>query len=822
MRSKTLAVVRGRRRRRRLGRSKVLTTFLALLLLAMFSVGASALDQYTYYSLDLPDPSSLNPYDLQQATQILDRNGKLLYLIHGSEIRTVISLDRMAPVLRQATVDLEDKNFYEHHGVDYQRLAVAAYQNLTRQEINQGASTITQQLVKRKYLTAEQSVERKIREALLATELENRYSKDQILEAYLNTIFYGHQAYGIEAASEIYFGKHAGELNLNEASLLAGLPEQPSYLDPLTEDGMARVRDRQKLVLRAMQNQGDITQAQVDEVVANAPTLHYQPQDQVYFAPHFVQYVRTYLEARYGRELVDGGGLKVTTSLDLDLQTKAEDIVRKQVARFGRSGVNNGALEAINPNTGEILAYVGSADYNNDGIDGKYDNISNPGGVGRQPGSSFKPYVYLTAFANGMTPSTTIEDTQGSIGGTVFHDFDNRSEGNITLRRALVESRNIPAIKLLQQLGYGRVFQTASALGIGSNPELVPTTLKPELGTAIGSSEVHMLEHTAAYGVFATEGIYRPPAPVLKITDANGAQVFTLKDTGKRVAGAQATYVLDDVLLGYAKQWSLSLPGPAAGKSGTTDDGADLWYMGYTPDLVVGTWMAHTGKGVGLYPLPGLFGVTTAAHMFEDFMRLYYAGKKIPEFAKPALIQGPTPCRATPSSPGARPSVAPAAYFADPSPLPPAPQGSPGGPPRPGHPAPHTRPPSVGRPTSRSRAPSGASGKPERPCRLVGAVPEAQRQLRRAGDAHPGTDGHRGLGAGRPARIRRSDAARSQPFIPRSIPKARQSSPGPPSSRALSPGAGRPGGTRGWRARTRTAAPVPSGSVTALRQWYIP
>ncbi|HEV3232994.1 MAG TPA: transglycosylase domain-containing protein [Candidatus Dormibacteraeota bacterium] len=646
-----LAAVRGRRRRRRLRRGRVFSTFLALVLVGTFSVAAEALDQYQYYTLDLPDPSSLNPYDLQQATQILDRNGKLLYLKHGNEIRTVVPLDRIAPVLRQATIDLEDKNFYQHHGLDYNRLLGAAYNNVFKGGA-QGGSTITQQLVKRKYLTLDQTLDRKVKEALLASEIEQRYSKDQILEAYLNEIFYGHQAYGIDAAAQTYFGKHAADLDLSEATLLAGIPEEPSTLDPLTEAGLKLCRERQKTVLQAMVNQGDITQAQAIQVEQAPIKLNPQVPDQVLVAPHFVAYVLDYLRQRYGSNLVDGGGLKVTTSLDLDLQTKAEDIVRKRVASYGSVGINNGAMEVLNPNTGEILAYVGSSDYNNKAISGSVDNISNVGGSARQPGSSFKPYVYLTAFADGYSPSSIIDDTQGPIAGFTFHDFDNRSTGNITLRKALVESRNIPAIKLLQALGYSRVFQTARTLGI-------TTDLKPELGTAIGSSGLHMLDHVSAYGVFATQGIYRPPAPVIKIQDANGNQIFSLKDTGKRVASQQVTYMLNDVLLGYPKQWSLSFPGPTAGKSGTTEDGADLWYMAYTPDLVVGTWMAHTGNKpdgtpIGRYPLPGQFGVTTASHMAEDFLKIYYTGgHTIPTFQKPSGIQ--TPCPAPP-----RPSPAPA------------------------------------------------------------------------------------------------------------------------------------------------------------------
>jgi penicillin-binding protein 1A len=630
---------------------------LAVMIAGVFSLGVAALDQYNYYSSDLPDPGTLDISQLPQATQILDRNGKLLYVVHGTQIRTVVPLARISSLLRKATIDVEDKNFYTNSGLDYQRLVAAAYNDVTRQA-TQGASTITQQLVKLKYLTSERSLDRKIKEALLAGQLEGRFSKDQILEEYLNSIFYGHQAYGIEAASETYFGKHAAELNLGEASLLAGIPQAPSTYDPLTPEGLALARQRQLEVLQAMLNQGDITRDQeIAAQIANVE-LHPVPPDQVLYAPHFVSYVLQYLRDKYGRELIDNGGLRVTTSLDLNLQLPAEKIVKSEVGHFAGSGVNNGAMEAINPNTGEILTYVGSADYYNKAIDGNVDNISNIGGTPRQPGSSFKPYVYLTAFADGYTPTSTIDDTQGVLGGTMFHDFDNRSEGNITLRRALVESRNIPAIKLFQQLGYQRVFQTAKSLGI-------TTDLKPELGSAIGSSGLHMREHTAGYGVFATGGVYNAPAPVLRIQDSRGNNIFQLKPRGVRVASPQVTYVLNDILSGYAKQWGLNLIGPAAGKSGTTDDGADLWYMGYTPDLVVGAWMAHTGKDpagnpIGRYPLHGLYGVTTASYMFKDFLPVYYAGShKIPTFQRPALIQGGLVCQGPSPAPGTTPSPTP-------------------------------------------------------------------------------------------------------------------------------------------------------------------
>lgn len=657
MRPQQLVVYRARARRRRTGRKQLMTTALSLIMAAVFSVGAVALDQYTYYTSDLPDPGTLDISQLPQSTTILDRNGQVLYVRHNpAQIRTVVALSKIAPVLRKATIDVEDKNFYINTGLDYQRLAAAAYGDLSGRPL-QGASTITQQLVKLKYLTTERSLERKVKEALLSGQLEQRFSKDQILETYLNSIFYGHQAYGIEAASQTYFGKHASELSLNEASLLAGIPQAPSLYDPLTADGLVLARQRQLTVLQAMVNQGDITYTDKIKTQLEPVPLHPVKADQIFYAPHFVHYLISYLTDKYGSELVDNGGLRVTTSLDLGLQQKAEAIVSANVAKFSSGGVNNGALVAMNPTNGEILAYVGSADYYNKAIDGNVDNVSNIGGTARQPGSSFKPYVYLTAFADGYTPSSMIDDTQGKIGGTFFHNFDDHSEGNITLRRALVESRNIPAIKLFQQLGYQRVFQTARTLGI-------TTDLKAELGSAIGSSGVHMLEHAAAYGAFATEGIYHAPSPVLRIQDSNGGNIFLAKDNGVRVASPQVTYVLNDVLAGYQKQWNLNLIGPTSGKSGTTDDGADLWYMGYTPDLVLGSWMAHTGhnpdgSSIGRYPLHQLFGVTTSALMFKDFLPVYYNGRPIPTFQRPAGISGTGTICSTRPAPSASPSPSP-------------------------------------------------------------------------------------------------------------------------------------------------------------------
>ncbi|HEV3231608.1 MAG TPA: transglycosylase domain-containing protein [Candidatus Dormibacteraeota bacterium] len=664
MRQQQLVALALRQRRRRTARRGAALTFLFSLALLTGGGGAVALDRLDYYSADLPDPSNLNPENLSQATRILDRKGRLLYLQQPQgRIRTVVPLAAVSPLLRHATVDIEDRNFYLHQGLDYARLVSAAYSDARGASL-QGGSTITQQLAKLKYFTngqtsvADRTIDRKAKEALLAQEIEARYGKDQILEAYLNEIFYGHDSYGIEAASETYFGVHASDLDLNQASLLAGIPQQPSKFDPLTADGLAAARRRQREVLDAMARQGDILPEQVQTTLDTPLAFRQQTSDQVFLAPHFVVYLLNYLKQKFGATVLDRGGLVVTTSLDLDLQNRAQQIVHDQVARFGFDGINNGAMVALDPTTGQILAYVGSADYNNQAIDGAYDNVDgggDPGYIGRQPGSSFKPYVYLTALQNGWSPGSLVDDRQGKYAGSQFFDFDNGSEGVISVRTALVGSRNIPPIQLFAQLGYDRILQTVRTLGIA-------TPLDDNLGTAIGGSNIRMLEHADAYAAFAAGGVYRPVAPLLKVTDTRGNVLYQFKPTaGTRVASPQATYELNDILLGYPRKWGLNLVGPTAGKSGTTGGGSvnptDNWYMGYTPDLVVGTWMAKTGpcnpgdtvrRQCGLAS-KNVFGVETSEKIFQDFLPVFYNGRQIPTFQRPAgIVNGYVPCHPAP------------------------------------------------------------------------------------------------------------------------------------------------------------------------------
>ena len=611
------------------------------------SGGAEAYDKYQTYTRDLPDPSSLNPKELAQATKIYDRNGTLLYVKHTEGVvRTVVPLSAISPHLVQATIALEDRQFYTHHGIDFTRTIGAALADLTHQRAVQGGSTITQQLVKRMFVGSDTSIERKVREAVLALEIERRYSKSDILTLYLNQIFYGHEAYGIEAAAQTYFSKPAKSLDIAEAAILAAIPNSPSQFDPLNSQTAAAAKSRQTLVLKDMLRDHYISSHEY--AVAVKETLVYKNgsiQRDVK-APWFVDYVLSQLSRQYGADVVQSGGLQVITSLDYGLQQVAEKAVSSNVNRadLKARNVNNGAAEVIDPNTGQVLAMVGSANYYDQGIGGQYNVITD--GQGRQPGSSFKVYVYATALSNGIAPSNLINDTQGKIDGHAFVDWDHRSEGIITIRRALEESRNIPALQLMKQLGYDRVFQTARMMGLTS------ANLTPERGLsqAIGSTEVLPLQHFNAYGVFASGGIYHDPTVILKVQDSAGKILQEWKpNPGVRVLSPQVAYLMSDILKPVGA--ALNIKRPFASKTGTTENWHDSWLVGYNPDVVIGTWMGHTCAGGCAANVNSnlnvVWGVQGAGLIFRDIFNSYEASRPAKDFVVPDGLKKVTVCRAS-------------------------------------------------------------------------------------------------------------------------------------------------------------------------------
>lgn len=631
---RVLTISRIKRRRRGHG-PKILIVAVTLIGLLSLGGGAEAVDKYQTYTRDLPNPSSLNPKELAQATNIYDRNGVLLYVKHtDGVIRTVIPLSAISPHLIDATIALEDRQFYTHQGIDFPRIVAAAIADLTHQGVQQGASTITQQLVKRMYVGSANSLERKVREATLALEIERRFSKNEILTLYLNQIFYGHEAYGIEAAAQTYFAKPAKDLDIAQAAMLAGIPNAPSSFDPYNPATAAQAMNRQDLVLRDMLRDHYISQAEYDKAVKETLTFQDGSIQRDLKAPWFVDYVLRQLSQKYGDAVVAGGGLRVTTTLDYNLQRIAEQAVSNNVNRpdLKARNVNNGAAEVIDPNTGQVLAMVGSANYYDQAIGGQYNVITD--GQGRQPGSSFKIYVYATALANGYAPSTLILDKQGKINGHPFVDWDHRDEGVITIRRALVESRNIPAIELLNQLGYDRVFQTARMMGL-TNSNLTP---ERGLAQAIGATEVVPMQHFNAYGVLASGGIYHDPTVILKVVDSQGQVLQEWKpDAGVRVLPAQVAYMISDILRPVGA--ALNIKRPFASKTGTTENWRDSWLIGYSPDVVVGAWMGHTCAG-GCPAnvnsnLNVVWGVQGAGLIFKDIFNAYEANKPVRDFAVP-------------------------------------------------------------------------------------------------------------------------------------------------------------------------------------------
>ena len=607
---------------------------------------------YTYAG-EMPSLDHLSAQNLPQTTRIYARDGTTLLEERYQQRRTVVPLSQVAWDLRHATISIEDKDFYNHAGV----------YDLIHQRAAQGGSTITQQLVKNYLLgptASSRSLDRKARELVLSVELERQYTKDQILEMYLNTIFYGNQSFGVEAASQTYFGTSARRLDLAEASFLAGLPQRPTYLNPFLAESFAHARARQRDVLDAMVRDSYVSAAAADKAYAVdlrpilAATQKSAAAHRTSLAPHFVDYVWNELEQRYDPGYLLRGGLKIVTTLDPKAQALAQQAVHNGVARFTKSNrVNNGAMLVMNPHTGEVLAMVGSADYSNTDIGGQVNYTVSP----RQPGSSFKPYTYITALMNGWTPASPLDDSNGAhaFPGYPVHDWDSKELGTITLRQSLQQSRNISSVHLFKDVGIQKVFTTARNLGIS-------TPLDPSLPTTLGASELRMIDHLSAYSTFANGGHRVRPLDILEVRDAAGALLESNPpqvDAGDRVLPASATYQLTDILKGAVHQ---SLGFPVAAKSGTTTDFKDAWYIGYTTDLAVASWMGRTVT----QPTPhnesmnGLWGEIGPASSWRQFMKAYYPSKKPADWTRPAEVASLTLCKLTgqPAPPDVSPDLA--------------------------------------------------------------------------------------------------------------------------------------------------------------------
>lgn len=653
-------------------RAFVLSLF-GLVILAILG-GSALLISYYRIARTLPSVDDLRNRTSQfETTRILDRNGNPLYEILDPNAgrRTYVPLDSISPVLIAATIATEDQDFYTHPGFDPWAIIRALWVNYRTEGQGGGASTITQQLARALLLSPEERAQRtylrKAREIILAAEITRRYSKDEILELYLNEIYYGNLAYGIEAAAETYFGKTANQLTLGEASFLAGLPQSPAVYDIYTNRETTLARQQQALVLMFVLSQQDgciaVSNSEapicVDQVAAvNAANeiknRAFTPPNINARYPHWVNFVRSQLETQYDAQTIYRSGFIVYTTIDPALQNEAQRIVSEQVALLADKDAKNGALVAIEPSSGEILAMVGSPDFNNAAISGQVNMATSPT---RQPGSSIKPITYVAAFEKGWTPSTLIWDVPSEFPPSGDPNdprepykpvnYDGRFHGPVTVRTALANSFNIPAVKTLQFVGVYDDPNTPEKDGmIGMAERLGITSLtRPDYGLALtlGGGDVSLIEMTSAFSVFANGGRKVPPVSILKIVDFQGNVIYEYQPPeGEQVIRPEHAFLISSILSdNEARAWmfgrnsALNLPFPAAAKTGTTNDFRDNWTLGYTPDLAVGVWVGNADYA----PMVNTTGLSGAAPIWSQFM----------QYAVPYVTNNnPTPFRIPP------------------------------------------------------------------------------------------------------------------------------------------------------------------------------
>lgn len=633
--------------RRVLNRTVIKNVVLALLALGILG-SILVLAAFAYVSRDLPDPNSLRDQQVSQTTKIYDRTGEhLLYEIHGEQNRTLVKLQQgfcnsTDPKLTtdpngiptyavQATIAAEDHTFCSHGGFSVTGLARAFLFAGSRG----GGSTITQQLVKNAILTDEKTITRKIKELILSIEMEQHYSKDEILQIYFNEIGYGSSYYGIESAAENYFGKQVKDLSIAEAATLAALPQRPTALaaDPKA------LKDRRDWILGQMSDLGFITTDQRDTAMATDTPITQKALSNI-TAPHFVVYVKQLLEDKYGQRDVEEGGLKVITSLDYDKQQAAEQAVTDGVDNNKvRYGLTTAGLVALDPKTAQILAMVGSRDFFDETIDGQVNVTIQP----LQPGSSMKPIIYSLGFAKGYTPNTVLWDvsTKFPIPGQPDYapnDYDLKERGPVTVRYALQNSLNIPAVEMLYLVGVDNAIDYAQSLGYTTFGD------RSNFGLAIvlGGAEVKLLEHTNAYGTFANDGVYHDTVAVLKVEDANGNTLEEWKPSDGRQAVDQnvartITNVLSDNnaradVFGLSSTLQLGNR-PVAAKTGTTNDYKDAWTMGYTPSLVAGVWAGNADH----HAMTKGGGSSAAGPIWNEFMHKALDATPVEQFTPPAL-----------------------------------------------------------------------------------------------------------------------------------------------------------------------------------------
>ena len=596
----------------------------ALLLILIVAGGGCGFISATLSNL--PDVSNVRP---SASSQIYDVHGNLITTVHSTENRLPVPLKDVPKDLQNAFVATEDSRFYSHHGIDPVGILRAVWVNIVHSGVSEGGSTITQQLARNAFLSQDRTFKRKISEALLALKIEQHYTKDEILEMYMNQIYFGQGAYGVQSAAHVYFGKDASQLTLAQAALIAGLPQSPNYYSPFND--LEASKKRQAVVLGQMVKYGYITQEQADQarqsdlgLVAKQEQTHEKSN-----ASYFINYVIAQVSEKYGDDAIYKDGLKIYTTLDMDAQNAAVAAMQNLPTMYtDQNGLHQpqGAIVAMNPHNGYIVAMVG----------GRGDDAFNRASQAeRQPGSAMKPFVYLAAIQSGKTPGSIVDDSPVDFNGWRPQNYERNYEGNITYRYALQHSRNVPAVKIADEVGMSKIIDLAKKMGI--------TTLTDEdnnLSTALGglTHGVSPLEMAEAYGVLANGGVKVQPTAIIKIVDRNGQVVEENSIQEKRVVEEKDAAIITDMLesvISGGTGGNAAIGRPAAGKTGTTDDEKDAWFVGYTPDLVAAVWI---GDDYGSETL-GITGGSTPAVMWGQFMANALANTPASDFSVPASAQ---------------------------------------------------------------------------------------------------------------------------------------------------------------------------------------
>ena len=636
--------------------ASVRSIVIGLIAVTIFGAGYNT---YLFIFKDLPKTSQLIQDDQIVTTRILSRDSEVLFKIYEDENRTLVKLSDIPQHLIDATIATEDKNFYYHRGFSIQGIIRAAIANRQDNSIQQGGSTITQQLVKNRLLSRERTIQRKLRELVLSISVEFKFSKDDILEMYFNQVPYGGSAYGVEEAAQRYFGKNVTQLNLAESTMLAGLPAAPSVYSPFAVPELAK--RRQKEVLQRMVDDEYLDQTQAD--AAYNQSLNFQHDSIDISAPHFVFYIKQLLAQQYGEAAINQGGLEVTTTLNLELQQAAQKIVTDEVNKLKPLRVNNGAALVTNPKTGEILAMVGSKDY----FDFEHDGQVNVTLRSRQPGSSIKPLTYAIALENGKSPSSIIDDspiTYRSLGSPPYSpkNYDGKFHGKVTLRESLASSYNVPAVKTLAEIGVSNMLDKAELMGIDTWQD----RSRFGLSLTLGGGEVKMTDMAELYSSFANQGKTTSLNPILEIKNYKGEILYrntcVLDNKGcpqNKTLSPKVAYQISDILSdnqartpAFGPRSVLHIPNQqVAVKTGTTNNLRDNWTIGYTTDYLTAVWVGNNDNLPMSYVASGITG---ASPIWNNIMRLLLDEDNPHTFPTPAGLIKVKICATTGTLPCAK------------------------------------------------------------------------------------------------------------------------------------------------------------------------